>query len=162
MKTTLEKAKENIQDNVATSLQDLLERTYDSEAGYKKAMELAKDKRVVEFLKRRAAQRAQFANQLDKQIRDLNYTPVQDGSTKAAIHRTWMDAKAFISNTTDKAILEECIRGEKSSIETYTDVLIDQNFTPEITNMLHNQLDSIRESLTKVKRLEMELEAVNA
>lgn len=162
MKTTLEKAKEDIHKNIVGSLQDLLERTYDSQEGYKKAMKLADSSHLVDFLKRRAAQRGQFANQLDLAIRNLNQTPVQSGSTKAAIHRGWMNVKAFMSNTTDETILNECIRGEKASLDTYTQTLANQNFPQEIIHILNTQMDAIRDSLKQVKQLEKVEEMANA
>ncbi|MDC7997022.1 ferritin-like domain-containing protein [Gilvibacter sediminis] len=162
MKTTLEKAKENIHDNQVNSLNDLLERTYDAEAGYKKAMELAKDDYLTEFLKRRAAQRSQFANELDREIRSMNETPVSSGSTKAALHRSWMDTRAFISGTTDESILNECIRGEKASLDTYSNTLEETNFSPEVSSMLNKQMDGIKNSLQDVKNLEAVEEVVNS
>jgi len=162
MKTTLEKAKENLHDNVVSSLQDLLERTYDAEAGYKKAVENAKSKHLIEFLKRRSAQRSQFANEIDFQLRKLNETPVESGSTKAALHRAWMDVKAFTRSTTDQAVLEECLRGEKASLETYKEILEDQNFNPEITKMLHEQMDRVKTSIYEIDRLEKIEEVMNS
>ncbi len=162
MKTTLEKAKENIHDNVVSSLQDLLERTYDAKAGYKKAMENAKGSHLIEFLKRRAAQRSQFANEIDLQIRKLNETPVASGSTKAAIHRSWMDLKAFTSSTTDEAVLEECLRGEKASLDTYYEILENQNFKPEITKMLNEQMVRVKSCIDEIGRLEHIENVMNA
>lgn len=162
MKTTLEKAKQNVHENVVSSLQDLLKRTYDAEAGYKKAMENANSDHLVQFLKSRAAQRAQFANELDHELRRLNESPVESGSTKAALHRSWIDVKSFVSSSTDEAILEECIRGDKASLETYQDILKDQNFSPETTRMLNEQRMRVKNSLDEVKRLEDIEETMNA
>ena len=43
MKTTREEAKENIHDNLVDNLQGLLEKNYDAEKGFKKAVENAKN-----------------------------------------------------------------------------------------------------------------------
>lgn len=162
MKTTLERAKENVHDNRADSLQDILERNYDAEAGYKKALELAESDYLKRFLKRRAAQRSQFATEIDLELRRLNETPAESGSNKAAMHRTWMDVKNFLSSTTDEALLKECIRGEKASVKTYEETLENQNFTPETTQLLNEQLMRVKNSLSEVKRLEDIEETMNS
>ena len=51
MKTTREEAKENIHDNLVDNLQGLLEKNYDAEKGFKKAVENAKNSQLKEFLK---------------------------------------------------------------------------------------------------------------
>jgi len=162
MKTTLERAKEKIHERTVNNLQDLLERTYDAEAGYKKAMELAKDPNYEEFFMKRAANRAVFATELDQEIRNLNETPIESGSTKAALHRGWMDTRAWLSTSTDEAILEECIRGEKASLDTYNEILVDESFNPELRNVLMNQMLQIRRSLDTVKDLKATEEVVNS
>ncbi|KAA3624247.1 MAG: PA2169 family four-helix-bundle protein [Flavobacterium sp.] len=162
MKTTREIAKENIHDNVVDSLQDILKRNYDAQAGYKRAMEHADSDYLKQFLKDRAVQRSHFATEIDQELRRLNEEPVDSGSTKAALHRSWMDVKNFVSSSTDEALLEECIRGEKASVKTYENVLDNQNFSPETTSMLNKQLMRVKNSLNEVKRLEDIEETVNS
>ena len=73
-----------------------------------------------------------------------------------------MDLKTLVKGDTDEAILEECIRGEKACLDTYTAILKEQNFAPETTTMLSNQMNSINESLNTVRRLEDIAETMNA
>ena len=154
METTKEKAKQEFHDNVVNHLQDLLEKNYDAEAGYKKAMELSKSDHLTNFLKRRAAQRSEFATQLDKEIRDLNETPKEKGTTQGALHRSWMSLKESVSGNSDEAVLEECIRGEKSSVEEYQKTLEKQGFTPHLQQVISNQKQSIESMRNEVQRLE--------
>ena len=74
MKTTLEEAKENSHEDIVNHLQQLLEKNYDAEAGYKKAMTDADSSQLKNFLKQQAVLRNRFATELDKEIRDLNET----------------------------------------------------------------------------------------
>lgn len=154
MKTTQEIAKEELHNNIVSSLQGLLEKNYDAEAGYKKAMLNAENSNITEFLKSRAILRGQFVNELDHEIRSLNETPKTSGSTTAAMHRTWIDFKTVLSGNNDEAVLEECIRGEKASVEEYEKTLENQNFSPELTNLLTTQKKRIEDSLKSVKNLE--------
>lgn len=154
MKTTKEKADERIHDNLVNNLQELLEKNYDAEKGYTKAMQDAKNSRLKNFLKHQAAQRSRFANELTDEIRGLNETPKEGGSTTGSLHRTWIDLKTAFTGDNDEAVLEECIRGEKASVEEYEERLQNNNFPPQINSVLNKQLSEISSTLSKVKRLE--------
>lgn len=154
MKTTREEARENIHDNIVDNLQDLLEKNYDAEKGFTKAMQNAKNESLKNFLKHQAAQRNRFATELDHEIRSLNETPKEGGSTTGSLHRTWIDVKTAFTGADDEAVLEECIRGEKASVDEYEDTLKENNFPPQLNSVLNKQLTEIRSTLNSVKRLE--------
>ncbi|MCH2488523.1 MAG: PA2169 family four-helix-bundle protein [Flavobacteriales bacterium] len=154
MKTTREEAKENIHDNLVDNLQELLEKNYDAEKGFTKAMKDAKNERLKSFLKNQAAKHGQFANELDQEIRALNETPKESGSTTGSLHRAWIDIKAAVSGNDDEAVLEECIRGEKASVDEYEEKLKENRFPPQVASVLNKQVSEIRTTLDKVKSLE--------
>lgn len=154
MKTTLEKAKEQSHDNLVDNLQGLLQKNYEAEKGFTKAMENAEDTRLKHFFKNQAAQRARFANELTNEIRNLNEEPVESGGATAALHRAWMDVKNTFSANDDEAMLEESIRGDKASVNAYEKTLEENNFPPHISSVISRQADDIRETLSTVRRLE--------
>lgn len=135
-------------------LQELLQKNYDAEAGYKQIMQKADDKILKNWLQVKAKQRSQFANELDGLIRNLNGTPVVDGSLLGSAHRAWIDVKTTLSSNTDEAILEECIRGEKASVNEYEKQLEKVSNYSDINNLIYNQLVSVKTALGTVKRLE--------
>jgi uncharacterized protein (TIGR02284 family) len=154
MKTTREAAKEEIHKNLVNNLQDLLEKNYDAEEGFKKAMHDAKDPNLKEFLKRQAVQRNHFATELDKAIHSLNEHPREKGSTEGTLHRAWIDFKTAFTKNDDEAVLEECIRGEKASLKEYEHKLEHNNFSPEILNTLNEHKAAIKSTIATVERLE--------
>jgi len=154
MKTTKEKADEKIHDKLVNNLQEILEKNYDAKEGFTKAMKDAKDGPLKNFLKRQAAQRATFVNELDNEIRNLNETPKESGSFTGSLHRAWIDIKSSVSGDNDEAVLEECIRGDKASVKEYEERLQNNNFPPQISTVLNRQLSDIKQTLNKVKRLE--------
>ncbi|MCH4823090.1 PA2169 family four-helix-bundle protein [Gramella lutea] len=89
MKTTRESAREASHKNLFHVLSDLLEKNYDAEKGYKKALQHTENPDLKSFLKKQAVQRNHFATELDKQIHLLNEHPKEkvSGSTLASIHR---------------------------------------------------------------------------
>ena len=154
METTREQAKAQSHDDIVNKLQGLLEKNYDAEKGYKKALEDADDGQLKTFLKQQAVLRTRFATELDKEIRDLNETPKEKGSTTGDMHRAWIDFKTAFTSNDDEAVLEECIRGEKASVKEYEDALNDQMFPPKIKAVITHQVDEIKANLHKVKTLE--------
>lgn len=154
METTREKSKEESHKDLVNSLQELLEKNYDAEKGFKKALEDSDNRSLKEFLKMQSVQRNRFATELDKELRSLNEEPKENGSTAGSLHRTWIDVKTAFTGKDDEAVLEECIRGEKASVDEYEDKLKKNNFPPHITQLLDRQLGEIRTTLSEVKSLE--------
>lgn len=154
MKTTREEAKEESHQNLVDNLQELLEKNYDAEKGFKNAMEDSKNPRLKQFLKKQALQKNQFVTELEHLIRSLNEEPKEKGSTKGDLHRTWMDIKNALSSNKDEAVLEECIRGEKASKKEYEEKLKENYYTPEVTRIISAQLEEIKLTIAEVKTLE--------
>ncbi|MBT8295382.1 MAG: PA2169 family four-helix-bundle protein [Gramella sp.] len=156
MKTTREAAREASHKNLVHILKDLLEKNYDAEKGYKKALEHAHDPDLKNFLKNQALQRNHFATEIDKHIHKLNEHPDEDskGSTLGAIHRLWIDVKSSWSKKDDESILEECIRGEKASLKEYEEKLEKNILHPEVKAMLEDQRDKVKNTIRQISILE--------
>ncbi|RXG15233.1 putative protein (TIGR02284 family) [Leeuwenhoekiella aestuarii] len=154
METTREQAKQQSHDETVASLQELLEKTYDATAGYKEALKKAEHVHLKKYLKERAALRDRFATELSDALIRLDEKPREKGSTTGDLHRTWMNIKQAFNTDKDEAILEECIRGEKASIEEYEEVLQKKPYRPEITNIITSQKREVEQSLSNIKTLE--------
>lgn len=154
METTREQAHQVIHDTTVNQLNQLLEKSYDAEKGYKKAIEDTDSVRLKTFFQERAAMRSQFATELHNELHKLNAEPKTTGSTAGAVHRTWMDIKSAFTSENEEAILEECIRGEKASVEDYQNALQEQTLLTEVTPVIKRQLDMIQETLNTVEKLE--------
>lgn len=156
MKTTREAAREASHKKLTNLLSGLLEKSYDAERGYKKAIEHTTSQEIKLFLRNQAVKRNHFATELDKQIHLINEHPKTEsnGSTLGSIHRFWIDFKTAWSKKDNEAILEECLRGEKASLKEYNEK-INNNILPQgIKAMLEKQRDAIRETITEIKILE--------
>ena len=154
METTREKALERSHQETVDSLQILLEKNYDAEAGYKEAMLKAENTRLKNYLKERAALRNRFATELSDALIRLDEKPREKGSVTGDLHRTWMNIKQALSSDKDESILEECIRGEKSSVEEYEEILEKKQFRPEITEMITRQKREVSETLNSIDTME--------
>ncbi len=156
MKTTRESAREASHKNLVHVLTDLLEKNYDAEKGYKKALEHATNPDLKNFLKNQAVQRNHFATELDKYIHQLNEHPDdrKTGTALGSLHRFWMDFKSTLTKQNDESILEECLRGEKASLKEYKEKLEKNILNPNVKQMLEEHRNKILKTITQIRSLE--------
>ncbi len=136
------------------SLQELLQKNYDAEKGFKQVLEKAENPQLKSWMKKQAVQRSHFATEIDGELRKLNVEPKESGSVSGSAHRVWIDVKTALSMDKDESILEECIRGEKASVSEYEETLNNSYWTPNVKSMLTEQKNKVQASLSTVKRLE--------
>ncbi|SRR5690554_2948053 len=154
METTKEKADREIHKKLVNNLQDLLEKNYDAEKGFTKAMKDAESQNLKHYLMKQAAQRSRFATELTDELRGLNEEPKESGSFTGDLHRAWIDIKSRVAGNDDEAVLEECIRGERASADEYEEKLKDNFFPPNIRSVIERQSKEIHQTLSRIKRLE--------
>lgn len=141
-------------EEVAEKLNELLEKNYDAEKGYKFAAEHIKNTNLKAFFTERAKERYDFGHELKAEIRDFGENPDKGSSIAADAHRTWMNLKTALSGNKEEAVLEEAIRGEKNAVEEYDKILQDTSIPPSTQNVLLKQKNAIVASLNEVKSLE--------
>jgi uncharacterized protein (TIGR02284 family) len=155
MKTTRESAKEETHEEVVNTLNQLLEKNYDAEKGFKKALEVAKNPSLRQFFKQQAIIRNKFKTEIEKELHELNaHSNLRDDHSTGTLHRVWIDIKTAMSKNDDESVLDECIRGEKASVRDYEEKLKKTHFPPNIISMLKSQLLDIKNTISTVKKLE--------
>jgi uncharacterized protein (TIGR02284 family) len=141
-------------ETISSKLNDLLERTYDAEKGFKKAAENTEHTYLKRYFERKSLERQTFGVELKNEIRSFGETPEDSGSFEGAAHRTWMDIKALFSSDNDESMLEEAIRGENTALNDYNDVINDHGLPLSTQSILIRQRDAIASDLQAIKRLE--------
>ena len=141
-------------EEVGEKLNDLLEKTYDAEKGFKKAAENTEHSALKSYFQGKAQQRYDFGHELKSEIKSFGQEVDKGDSLTGKAHRAWMDVKALFSSDNEEAMLEEAIRGEKASIEEYDDVLGDTSLPSTTSSILRNQKEAIEKGLSTIKSLE--------
>ncbi len=141
-------------ENVSKKLNELLEKNYDAEKGYKLAAEKVNNQRLKSFFSARAQKRYDFGHELKSEISNFGEAPDKGSSVAGDLHRGWMNLKASLSGDKDEAVLEEAIRGEKAAVEEYEEILKDSEIPASTGNVLMKQKNAIVASLNEVKALE--------
>lgn len=138
-------------EEISNKLNNLLVKNYDAEKGYTNAMNNVENPNLKMFFKRRATERSQFAKELRTEILQYGELPEESGSLKGAAHRGWMNLKSTFTSNDEEAILEEAIRGEKTSLDEYKDVLKDRTLPPSIDAVLVKHKNAIQSAINTEK-----------
>ncbi|WP_178984096.1 ferritin-like domain-containing protein [Winogradskyella helgolandensis] len=136
-------------------LNDLIEKAYDAEKGYKAVADHVDNPRLKTFFLDKARVRSGYVNELTGTLRTSGMDITEnDGSFSGSLHRAWIDTKAFFSIDNDESMLEEVKTGEKNAIEDYNDILDHYDLNPTVRAILLKQKTEIQASYNKADYLE--------
>ncbi|HEA22076.1 hypothetical protein LCGC14_0949050 [marine sediment metagenome] len=141
-------------EEVGKKLNDLLEKTYDAEKGFKKASENVEDGQLKRYFSGKAQERYDFGHALKTEIKQFGQEVDKGDSFAGKVHRSWMDVKSLFSMDDEEAMLEEAITGEKNAIDAYDDVLKETSLPASTATILQHQRNTINEGLQNIKTLE--------
>jgi uncharacterized protein (TIGR02284 family) len=109
--------------DVIGTLNDLIETSRDGEKGFALAAKDTKDPSLASIFREGEQSCREAARELQEKVRALGGNPEDSGSISGAVHRGWLSLKTAASSRDDKAILEECERGEDYAKATYAAAL---------------------------------------
>ncbi len=142
-------------ESTVNKLNDLIEKAYDAEKGFKKASNHVESPRLKHFFIEKARERSGYINELSSTLRKQGMEVTEnDGSTFGALHRAWIDTKALFSMDNDESMLEEVRNGEKAAIDDYDDILDNCELNPTTRDVLLKQKIAIQASHDKADYLE--------
>ncbi|MFL6215434.1 MAG: PA2169 family four-helix-bundle protein [Blastocatellia bacterium] len=140
-------------DKAVSTLNDLIETLRDGQNGFKEAAENAQNPDLKTFFNQVSLERAQMVGELQQEVHALGQDPENSGSAAAALHRTWMDIKGTLTGRDDKAILNECERGEDSAVRTFQDALKDQDLPTNLRTLIDHQFRQVKLVHDRVKQM---------
>ena len=110
-------------DKVIATLNELIETSKDGEKGFALAAKDTHKPELSDVFKQGESSCRLAAAELQDQVRLLGGNAEEEGTMKAAAHRGWISIRSAMSSRDDKAILEECERGEDYAKARYADAL---------------------------------------
>jgi uncharacterized protein (TIGR02284 family) len=110
-------------DEVASTLNQLIQSCKDGESGFASAAKAVEAPALRRLFQSFSQQRAEFAAELELEVRRLAQDPIQSGHAIAALHRSWMDIKAGIVGRGDGQVIRESEWGENHAIHSYEKAL---------------------------------------
>ena len=141
-----------IREEIITCLNDLIETCRNSENGFLTASEHTSDGSLKTYFRRCSDQRAQFASELQGEVRHLGGETAAAGSISGAFHRGWMNLRSAIAQG-DEAILSECEWGENAALRNYERVL-NQNLPHNVLPVVKHHYMQIKDAHKQIRDLE--------
>ncbi|HEX8476590.1 MAG TPA: PA2169 family four-helix-bundle protein [Pyrinomonadaceae bacterium] len=140
-------------DDVISTLNNLIETCKDGQNGFQTAAGGVKRSDLKTLFHQYAQQRAQFAGELQSEVRRLGGDPTQTGSVAASLHRGWIDIKAAVTGNDENAVIAECERGEDAAVSNYREAL-DGDLPNDVRTIVERQFAQVREAHDRVRSLE--------
>jgi len=150
--TTPENTETASNDDVISTLNNLIETCKDGQEGFQQAAEGVTNSQLKSLFYEFGQQRSQFAGELQQLVRELGGDPETSSSTAGALHRGWINIKAAITGQDEQAILNECERGEDVAKNAYKDAL-EENLPANVLSVVQNQYSAVQTAHDKVKML---------
>ncbi|WP_338768256.1 PA2169 family four-helix-bundle protein [Bernardetia sp. ABR2-2B] len=135
------------------ALNELIEKNYDAEKGYKEAVTDVENNELKDFFTKSVKQRYDFGHELKAEIAKLGGTVEKGTSITGDLHRIWIDLKSFVLGKDVEAVVNECERGEKAAIEDYEKVLKMNEIPMDAKTVIHKHLQQIRSSLEHLEAM---------
>lgn len=139
-------------DEIISTLDDLIETSKDGEYGFNTCAENVKDMQLKKVFTAGAQRCAEGANELQEQVRRLGGDPDKHSSVAGTLHRAWVDIKAAITGKDEQAVLEECERGEDVAKNTYEKALV-KGLPDDIQSIVQRQYQGVVENHDRVRDL---------
>ena len=140
-------------DDVVSTLNDLIETCKDGEHGFLTCAEDIKSADLKSMFTRAAGRCAEAARELQVEVTKLGGKPEKKGSMAGSAHRRWVDIKQAIMGKDDAAVLAECERGEDVAKMSYQNAL-KKDLPAHIRAIVERQYQGVLEHHDTVRSLE--------
>ncbi len=109
--------------DIQSILNDLIATCRDSEEGFGKAAKGVHDDNLRTRFVGIESQRAEFAEELGRQVRKMGGEPPASGHASGIQHRGWRELETSIRPKDDTTFLAECETGEENTLRHYEQAL---------------------------------------
>ncbi|MBX0289281.1 PA2169 family four-helix-bundle protein [Hymenobacter sp. HSC-4F20] len=150
--TTRNKQSSDSQPDEASTLNELLYFVNDRIEGYQRAVDESQDPQQRGYYKQLVSQSQRFANELNTYLRELGGGRQTSTTVKGKLYRRWMDAKAAITGSDEKAILGANIYGEEWALKAYEDALSSQSLTGQLRQEVERQYAQSQKTYDELKK----------
>lgn len=138
--------------DVQSVLNDLIETSKDGEKGFLKASEDAEAPELKTLFAQCAERCGQGASELQALVASAGGTANDTGSVSGALHRGWISVREALTGRDDKAILDECERGEDYAKAQYRKAL-EQELPAPTRALIEHQYQGVVANHDRVKAL---------
>jgi uncharacterized protein (TIGR02284 family) len=142
-------------ESISNRLSELLTKNYDAEARYAKAAKIVDTPQLKRFFETQAQNRYDFGYELNSEINSVGGSLNKGPHNLGGAHRAWMSIKDAFTSNDEESILGEVIKGEKTAVDEYKDVLNNSTLPPSTKIILIRQVDNIESALRSSEHFEV-------
>lgn len=139
-------------DEVISTINNLIETCKDGQEGFQQAAEGVESSQLKSLFYELGQHRATFAGELQGLVRQLGGDPETTSSTVGALHRGWINIKSVITGKDDLAILNECERGEDSAKANYK-AAVEAKLPSDVMSVISQQYSQVTAAHDKIRDL---------
>ena len=140
-------------DTISNASGALREALRDGEKGFATAADDAIRQDLKNLFRNYSLQRATFGLELDRQVRIMGVDPDESGTVTGALHRGWIVLRAAVSRGGDRAVIEECLRGEESALATFQAAIENPGVTGELHDLAVSQRHDIQATFDRISSI---------
>ena len=141
------------QKEIISTINSLIETLKDGQEGFRQASEAVKDPELKSLFSEYSLQRSRFAGELQSEAHTLGESdPETTSSTAGAMHRAWINLKSAITAQDEKAILNECERGEDVAVSEYKKAM-EQDLSSPVKDIISRQYTEVKSAHDRVRDL---------
>jgi uncharacterized protein (TIGR02284 family) len=133
-------------------LNGLIHACKDGELGYTTAAADVRNTELETVLKDYAAQRGQFARDLQAEVKRLGGTPDDSGTFGGTLLCGWMDVKSALTGDGAAPIIATCETGEEAAVAAFQWV-VNLDISGKTRSLVEKQCKSVRETHARLRRL---------
>ena len=141
-------------EEVISTLNDLIETCKDGQKGYQTAAEAVDRSDLKSLFANFSQQRAKFLGELQQEVRAIGGDPEQSGSVTGTLHRGWINIKQAVAGKNEKAIISECERGEDAAVSNYQEAL-ESELPANILALVQQQYSEVMAAHDRIRSLEI-------
>jgi uncharacterized protein (TIGR02284 family) len=147
-------------DDVIDVLKDLVETCFDGEYGFRTCADQAKRQDIKSVLMQRAEDCRRGARELSDKIHELGGKVSEGGTAMGAVERGWVAVRTTLTTYDDKAVLEECERGEDNAKARYRKAL-QKPLPADVKLIVERQMQGVERNHDQIKMLRDQFKAAS-
>jgi uncharacterized protein (TIGR02284 family) len=143
----------DVQEKVVPVLNELIAVCKDEEKNFQTVAEKADNSMLKTLCIQYARERAEFARELQDEVRQLGGRPEYSGTLSNQVRLGWINLKSTVKSNSEETIIAECERGEELAEKAYQEA-VNAYLPANITGVIQHHYSLIREAHEQFKSMQ--------
>lgn len=142
-----------------STLNGLIEATFDSVNGYTEAAKSSESRRFTSLFNARAVERESVITSLRREVSRLGGESADDGTMMAGAHRMFLNLKNVVTGEDEKAIIDEVEEGEDHIKAKFVKAMGDKDLSPDVKRTIRDCYTSIKQGHDQMRDIKHSMES---